>query len=179
MTMSETENKPSRRRVRQQVQSIPVDDLSQQDLTQSDLTQSTAPELDDPEYSGIVLPKTPEQVIDYVPPEPITQAEPELGEFQEPPPQPEPKIVLDQRIPFPGSQFAAGDVVQILDKNSRNYGMFFTIGCQHLHKLHGYIILEGRKKEYVTVDYRHVAPIGRSKVRSEKTCSDRWLADHR
>jgi len=84
-----------------------------------------------------------------------------------------------QRVLIPGSDLSKHDVVQIADQGSRTHGMFFMVGDVFRTKVHGYYILEGSKKEFITVDRDKVVIIGPSKVRAEKSCSDKWISDHR
>lgn len=73
--------------------------------------------------------------------------------------------------------FAKYDVVQINNPEHINYGMFFIVGDSRNGKLHGFAISDHRKKEYLTVPEKDCHRIGVSKVRSTKTCSDKWISD--
>lgn len=58
------------------------------------------------------------------------------------------------------------------------------VGDHILNKVHGYYLVEGGKKEYITVDLQHCLFIGRpiagsGGVRSTQPCSPKWIADNR
>ena len=93
------------------------------------------------------------------------------------PPQPPPQPPLADELP--GSPFKRHDVVQILDRNSRLYGAFFIIGDVLRGRAHGYFLSEGLKKEFVTVEVAHCWYVGSSKVRSQVSCSAKWISDNR
>lgn len=69
------------------------------------------------------------------------------------------------------------DVVQVIDTTSRHYGGFFVVGDVIRDQVHGYLVSEGRKKEYVTVRLRDCWYIGTAKIRSQTPCSPKWLSD--
>ena len=87
-----------------------------------------------------------------------------------------PPAVLGAAAPSP---FKRHDVVQILDTTSRNYGGFFVVGDVLRDQVHGYLMAEGRKKEFVTVRIPNCWYIGTAKVRSQNPCSPKWIADNR
>lgn len=71
------------------------------------------------------------------------------------------------------------DVVQVIDTTSRHYGVFFTVGDKAHRKVHGYMLVEGGKKEFLTISEDFVWWVGTAKVRAAKCCSDKWLSDNR
>ena len=96
---------------------------------------------------------------------------PETAPIVAAPPVPEPSL--------PNSPFKLHDVVQITDKSSRHYGQFFTVGDVSRNKVHGYYMMEGMKKDYVTIEMQHCFYIGTAKVRSANPASPKWLSDKR
>lgn len=80
---------------------------------------------------------------------------------------------------FPGTEFSRFDVVQILDKDSRLYGMFLVIGDIVAGKVHGYYFVEGKLRQFATVDIQHCWPCGTSRVRFANPCSPKWISDNR
>lgn len=58
------------------------------------------------------------------------------------------------------------------------------VGDHILNKVHGYYLVEGMKKEYITVDLQQCLFIGRQTpgsgaVRSSQPCSPKWISDNR
>lgn len=84
----------------------------------------------------------------------------------------------DLLIPLIGTPFHVADVVQVKDPQSRHYGQFFTLGDIRHGKAHGFYMLEGTKKEFVTVPMEAIHFIGRAKVRARVACSPKWIADN-
>ncbi len=78
----------------------------------------------------------------------------------------------------------AFDVVQIMNRESRLYGILFIVGDIDGQRVHGFYFNPGGKKEFVTVNVSElthngtVAFIGESRVRAREACSSKWLMDH-
>lgn len=90
-------------------------------------------------------------------------------------------------IPRPtASQYgvAPNDVVQIMNRESRLYGILFIVGDVDRERVHGFYLLQGGKKEFVTVNIselvhdNRIAVIGEARVRTRESCSSKWLMDH-
>lgn len=75
--------------------------------------------------------------------------------------------------------FKPYDVVQVYGKESRHYGVLLTVGDVKQGSLHGYILMEGGRREFLTVKVEEVVLIGESRVRLKIPCSGQWLAEHR
>lgn len=112
------------------------------------------------------------------PPTPVVAARPHVLMPLQPPPPAQPT----EEPPIPNSPFHRHDVVQVLDVNSRHYGLLFMVGDVHNRKVHGYHLTAGLHKEYVTVEIQHCLFIGRQTrgskmVRSAQPCSPKWVSD--
>ena len=55
---------------------------------------------------------------------------------------------------LPNSPFRRHDVVQVLDMSSRHYGQFFMVGDVQHRKVHGYCMMPGGHKEFITIAER-------------------------
>jgi hypothetical protein len=80
---------------------------------------------------------------------------------------------------FPGTDFRRFDVVQILEPESRLYGMFLVIGDILGDKVHGYYFAEGKQRQFATVRMQFCWPCGTSRVRFQNPCSPKWISDNR
>jgi hypothetical protein len=78
----------------------------------------------------------------------------------------------------PGA-FKPFDVVQVYSKEHRHYGVLFQVGDVKGGSVHGYILSEGGKREFITVKAGELHLIGESRVRLKVPCSGQWLAEHR
>lgn len=108
------------------------------------------------------------------------QAPPSETTSSQPPMAPEPPSRRqEEELPFHNSSLCKHDVVQILSKTGRNFGMLMVVGDVVRGRAHGYCLMEGGKKEYVTVDEKDCWFIGKSKIRSQNPCSPKWIADNR
>lgn len=81
--------------------------------------------------------------------------------------------------PIAGTPFRLNDVVQVNDPSSRHYGCFFVVADARHGKLHGWYMMEGLKKEFITVPFGTVHYIGSAKVRTRVGCSPKWQSDNR
>jgi hypothetical protein len=70
-------------------------------------------------------------------------------------------------------------VVQVFNPSSPFYGVLFIIGDVKDGRVHGFHMLAGGKKEYVTVGTEECFPIGVSKARSKAPCSPQWMEEHK
>lgn len=70
-------------------------------------------------------------------------------------------------------------VVQVFNPTSPYYGVLFIIGDIKGGKVHGFHMLAGGRKEYVTVGTEECFPIGVSKSRSKEPCSPQWKLEHK
>lgn len=76
------------------------------------------------------------------------------------------------------------DVVQIVNRESKLYGIAFIIGDIQNERIHGFYIMPGGKKEYVTVTINDIsnehgiAVVGKTKVKSHTPCSQKWNQEH-
>lgn len=82
------------------------------------------------------------------------------------------------RVPIVGTDFCKHDVVQVIDATSRLLGVFFILGDIKRGKAHGYYMLEGQKKEFVTVPVQHIWHIGTAKIRAQTVVSEKWKSDN-
>ena len=73
----------------------------------------------------------------------------------------------------------SNDIVQVTNNESKYYGTLFIVGDVRNRKVHGYHLLELGKHSYFTVGEDEVIKVGVSKVRSRKSCNDRWQQDYR
>lgn len=77
------------------------------------------------------------------------------------------------------------DVVQIVSRESRLYGMTFIVGDVKGDKVHGFYLMPGGRKEYVTVSMadltndKGLAVIGITRVKSLTPVSEKWKQDHK
>lgn len=123
----------------------------------------------------------------------IEQLQPQTPE--PPPPAPAPELPTveeaaaarggkDTPVPIVGCPFNQDDVLQVIDPQSRQYGMFFVLGDVRHGKAHGYYLQEGGKREFITIPLERDGNVclwfvGRSKVRSRVACSPKWISDNR
>lgn len=106
------------------------------------------------------------------PPEPHIKIEPELPSIEDAqPPKTEPETgqigVFVQAV------------VQVSNPASQYYGILFIVGDVRAGKAHGFHMLAGGKKEFVTVGIEECFPIGVSKVRSKDPTSPQWKQEHK
>ena len=81
-------------------------------------------------------------------------------------------------VSAPGA-FKPYDVVQVYNNENRHYGVLFQVGDVRDGQVHGYILMEHGKREFITVRAEHLKLIGESRVRLRIPCSAKWLAEHR
>ena len=79
---------------------------------------------------------------------------------------------------LPNSPFRRHDVVQVLDMSSRHYGQFFMVGDVQHRKVHGYCMMPGGHKEFITIELQHCWYIGSAKIRSATPVSPKWISDN-
>lgn len=101
-----------------------------------------------------------------------------------PPPTIEEVAAVQQQSPvedpqIAGTPFRMNDVVQVNDPSSRHYGCFFVVADARHGKLHGWYMMEGLKKEFLTVPFGTVHYIGSAKVRTRVGTSPKWQSDNR
>lgn len=77
------------------------------------------------------------------------------------------------------SSFDVHDVVQVVNPNSPFFGVLFQIGDMQTGQVHGFHMMSGGKREYVTVGTDECKMIGPSKVRSKDPTSPQWKMDHK
>lgn len=108
-----------------------------------------------------------------------------------PPAPPPPTLAMVQQPPKPPKAIIVSqgtlepfDVVQIMNRESRQYGIMFIVGNTDGPRVHGFYFTTGGKKEFVTVNISElthndsVALIGSSRVRAREACSSKWQMDH-
>lgn len=78
-----------------------------------------------------------------------------------------------------GTPFRMNDVVQVNEPGNRHYGVFFVVSDARHGKIHGWYMMEGLKKEFITMPVGSVHYIGSAKVRTRVGCSPKWLSDNR
>ncbi len=66
------------------------------------------------------------------------------------------------------------DLVQVVNAKSPQYGMTFVLGALLEGKAHGFLILQGPKKEYVTTEEIDLHSYGESQVKSRNPVSPEW-----
>mgnify|MGYP001571680182 FL=1 len=76
------------------------------------------------------------------------------------------------------SGLAVHAVVQVTNPTSPFYGVLFQIGDMQGGKVHGFHMMSGGRREYVTVEIHECFLIGMSKVRSKEPCSPQWKQEH-
>jgi hypothetical protein len=69
-------------------------------------------------------------------------------------------------------------VVQVVNKTSPYFGVMFQIGDMQQGKAHGFYMLPGGRKEFVTVGLEECWPIGVAKIRSKEPCSYQWQQEN-
>jgi hypothetical protein len=122
------------------------------------------------------------KALPAAPPQPTS-----LGTTQEPPKAPpalaEPPAppITTPEIPKPPPDAPPWlhDIVQVVDKESRFWGVLFQLGDIKDGKAHGYRIKEGGAREFFTVGANQIHTIGESKVRLKRPCSDQWMGEQR
>jgi len=105
--------------------------------------------------------------------EPPAAPIPNLEEVKQPPANP-PAVAVSA----PGA-FKPYDVVQVHNKENRYYGVLFQVGDVKDGSVHGYILNECGRREFITVKIDEVKLIGESRVRLTTPCSGQWIAEHR
>lgn len=85
----------------------------------------------------------------------------------------------------PTESIQPNDIVQIVSRESRLYGMTFIVGDVKGDKVHGFYLMPGGRKEYVTVSMadltndKGLAVIGITRVKSLTPVSEKWKQDHK
>lgn len=67
----------------------------------------------------------------------------------------------------------------MINPTSPYYGVLFSIGDMQQGKAHGFHMLSGGRKEFVTVGLEECWPIGVSKIRSKEPVSPQWAIEHK
>lgn len=118
------------------------------------------------------IPKPEEQAADIVNEPPTAIAEPvttsDSAQVILPPP-PADDAPLSLRL---------NDTVQVYDRESQHWGLYFTVGDIRGSKVHGYYFQTRGEKSFVTFDIKQLRFIGTSRVRSKACCSPKWVAEH-
>lgn len=70
-------------------------------------------------------------------------------------------------------------VVQVFNPTSPYYGVLFQVGDMQQGKAHGFHMMSGGRREYVTVGIDECWPIGMSKTRSRNPVSPQWEQEHK
>lgn len=105
----------------------------------------------------------------------------------EPPPPPTPPAsaasASDPPLqPIVGTPFHVDDVVQVVDRQSRHCGIFFTLGDVKNGKAHGYRMEPGQKKEFITEPVSgllFIKSATKGQVVAREKVSPKWHSDHR
>lgn len=69
------------------------------------------------------------------------------------------------------------DVVQVINNESKYFGMLFIVGDIRQHLVHGYYLLINGLHEYITVNSDEIVLVGKkapNQIRSRKSCSPKW-----
>jgi hypothetical protein len=112
---------------------------------------------------------------------PIASDEPPPAALRPEPPPAAPIIAPTPEVPKPPPDAPPWlhNVVQVIDRESRHWGVLFQLGDIKDGKAHGYRIKEGGGREFFTVGANQIHTIGESKVRLKRPCSDQWMGEHR
>jgi hypothetical protein len=71
------------------------------------------------------------------------------------------------------------NVVEVISKESRHYGVLFRLGDIKGGKAHGYILKEQGGREYITVGADQIQTMGKAKIKAGRCCSGQWIEEHR
>jgi hypothetical protein len=134
--------------------------------------------------TGIVQPPQPDLSIPITPnPVPPSPAPPPPPPAPVPPkvqpPTPAAPQFIEDVIPMqeeePTLDIAQNDVVQVTGKDSRVFGLIFTVGGIRGDDVHGYYVFPGGDKGFVTEQYGRLTKIGVASVLSRTPCQADWL----
>ena len=66
-------------------------------------------------------------------------------------------------------------VVQITEPSDPNFGMTFQVGDVQGEEVHGWLLIPGPDKVFVTAVKKNITTIGKGKLRSNSPCSPEWM----
>lgn len=122
--------------------------------------------------SGEDVPATsPEPTTDETEAPPSVASPPAASPIQQPP-----QITPPQATPAPPWLH---NVVEVISKESRHYGVLFRLGDIKGGKAHGYILKEQGGREYITVGADQIQTMGKAKIKAGRCCSGQWIEEHR
>ncbi len=101
------------------------------------------------------------------PVEPEPTAEPQEAPAAPPPP---------PKDPCPG--FEQFMLLQVVNPESNYFGVIFTIGAASETELHGYYIMPGKAKHFITVPLSDCKAVGVAEVKSKNPTSPEWNKMH-
>lgn len=170
---------PTKRSSRRRPSSAP----EAQETTAADAHAAVVPPVAVPEPETISAPAAIPEVPATIPPAVVSVAAA---------PSPRPAVILREpgtapatqpatppaEPTLPNSPFRRHDVVQVLDTSSRHYGQFFSVGDVQHKKVHGYCMMPGGHKEFITIELAHCWYIGSAKIRSATPVSPKWISDN-